>query len=102
MFKSSMTKILTVILATAVLTVIGDAVSCSCPLKNVTIPASVTEIGEEAFQNCTSLTDVTIPDSVTKICDNAFEFCDDLTINGKKGSAAETYAKNNNIKFAAK
>ena len=79
MFKSSMTKILTVILATAVLTVIGDAVSCSCPLKNVTIPASV-----------------------TKICDNAFEFCDDLTINGKKGSAAETYAKNNNIKFAAK
>lgn len=45
---------------------------------------------------------VAIPDSVTEIGDFAFYGCDDLTINGKKGSAAETYAKNNDIKFAAK
>ena len=40
---------------------------------------SVTEIGESAFENCTSLTSVTIPDSVTSISESAFEDCKSLT-----------------------
>src|SRR6185369_6332772 len=36
-------------------------------LTNVTIPNSVTSIGNNAFSYCTSLTNVTIPNSVTNI-----------------------------------
>ena len=45
----------------------------------VTIPDSVTSIGEYAFTGCTSLTSVTIPDSVTRIGDWAFNNCASLT-----------------------
>ena len=38
----------------------------------MTIPDSVTSIGNRAFYNCSSLTSVTIPDSVTSIGDYAF------------------------------
>ena len=43
-------------------------------LENITIPNSVTEIGEHAFSIC-SLTSITIPNSVTTISDAAFEYC---------------------------
>ncbi|MGN0469630.1 MAG: leucine-rich repeat domain-containing protein [Acutalibacteraceae bacterium] len=43
------------------------------------IPDSVTEIGDDAFVNCTGLTDVTIPDSVTFIDVGAFAGCTGLT-----------------------
>ena len=42
---------------------------------HVTIPNSVTSIGDRAFYECTSLTSVTIPSSVTGIGDNAFHGC---------------------------
>ena len=45
----------------------------------VTIPSSVTTIGNRAFSYCTSLTSVTIPDGVTSIGDNAFSGCSSLT-----------------------
>ncbi len=40
-----------------------------CCLTSVTIPNSVTSIGDEAFSDCTGLTSVTIPNSVTSIGD---------------------------------
>lgn len=46
---------------------------------NVTIPSSVTSIGEEAFFDCTGLTSVTIPSSVTSIERSAFSDCTGLT-----------------------
>ena len=49
----------------------------NCPGGAVVIPATidgmpVVGIGDEAFYNCTGLTSVTIPDSVTSIGDEAF------------------------------
>ena len=48
-------------------------------LTSYTIPNSVTEIGNDAFYNCSSLTSITIPDSVTKIGMWAFCYCSSLT-----------------------
>lgn len=48
-------------------------------LKSITIPNSVTEIGSAAFRNCTGLTSVTIPDSVIEIGDSNFYGCSKLT-----------------------
>ena len=48
-------------------------------LTSVTIPNSVTSIGDYAFKNCTGLTSVTIPNSVTSIGLQAFYDCSGLT-----------------------
>ena len=47
--------------------------------QNTTIPNSVTNIGNNAFSDCTSLTSITIPNSVTYINYNAFIGCSGLT-----------------------
>ena len=48
-------------------------------LTSITIPNSVTSIGEYAFSGCSGLTSVTIPDSVTSISKYAFYDCSGLT-----------------------
>lgn len=48
-------------------------------LQSVSIPNSVTSIGDFAFIGCSGLTSITIPNSVTSIGDGAFASCENLT-----------------------
>ena len=84
------------------ITSIGDGAFAECPkLTSIEIPNGVTSIGEKAFASCKELESITIPDSVSSIGTDAFDLCNSLTLKCKSGSAAEKYAEENNIPFAA-
>lgn len=70
-------------------------------LTEFSVPEKVTEIDDNAFYNCYDLAKISIPKSVTYIGTDAFRNCRNLTIYGFKDSAAESYAKANNIKFVS-
>ena len=59
---------------------IGSEAFYNCTgLTSVTIPTSVTRISSEAFYCCNGLTSITIPDSITSIGYRVFEHCSALT-----------------------
>ena len=61
------------------ITRIGDCAFDGLGITSITIPDSVTSIGNDAFGDCENLTDITIPDSVTSIGEGAFRNCKSLT-----------------------
>ncbi len=61
-------------------TSIGDSAFYDCSsLTSITILDGVTSIGKYAFHDCSSLTSITIGDSVTSISSSAFSNCSSLT-----------------------
>ena len=80
-----------------------------CPnLEQVILPDGLTTINTRAIYLCPSLKSIEIPDSVTTIGNQAFGYykdeetkkiipVKDFTVICGEGSAAETYAKNNNM-----
>ena len=76
-------------------------------LQNLKLPVSLRRIENSAFSRC-GFEKIEIPESVERIGDYAFgygyrdELIENFYIIGKVGSAAETYANENNIKFIDK
>jgi len=61
------------------LTTIGERAFEGCRLKSVILPNSVTAIPKYAFYGCKELTSITIPNSVLSIGFHAFDECEELT-----------------------
>jgi len=60
-------------------TIIGDHAFQATPITSISIPSNVANIGSYAFYECYSLTSITIPNSVTSIENFTFGQCAGLT-----------------------
>ena len=71
---------LTSVTLPSTITSIGEGAFYNCrALNSINIPASVTTIGDYTFNSCTSLTTIEIPSSVTTIGNFTFFYCTALT-----------------------
>ena len=75
----SKTSLISVSVPSSVTTIGEGAFSGCSGLSSVTIPSSVTTIGQSAFSQCSGLVFVTVPSSVKAIKSGAFEGCSGLT-----------------------
>lgn len=104
-------KHIKIIIPGSVKVIRGYAMSFNDDINEVVIEDGVETIESSAFYNCENLKSVTVPKSVTTMreCGLGLEYEDDdnqdaaidgFVLYGTKGSAAESYAKDNNLKFA--
>ena len=74
-YKGTMLKNTTIEIKEGSKGIAGNAFYGCDGLFDISIPQSVTNIGEYAFSNCASLTELMIPESVKTIGDYAFDSC---------------------------
>ena len=67
-------------------------------ITHVIIPNGVKSIGDRAFLHCTNLKTVEIPPSVTSFGDDVFDFSN-IMIYGYSGSVAQSYASEHGISY---
>ena len=67
------------------------------PSGDLTIPDALD--GYSVFGMCSGLISATIPDSVAQISEDAFDGCDNLTLRVIQGSYTERYAQENGIAY---
>ena len=60
------------------LTAVGEGACRNKSFTSITLPESVTSIGDYAFEICQSLTDINMPEAVTEIGYRAFQLCVDI------------------------
>ena len=81
-------------------TKIGDYAFGGCSkLKTVTVPKKVTSIGNSAFYGCTKLKSIKIYNPDCKIYNSLLTISSTATIYGYKNSTADKYAKRFDLKF---
>ena len=63
------------------ITAIGEGAFLSCSaLQQINLPTGLTEIGEGAFAGCASISEITVPAAVQRIHEGAFAGCTGLKI----------------------
>ena len=79
---------------------VGGIAFWSCPaLRYVHFEEGLEKLGEAAFWSCDSLSDVNLPASVTDISWDSFANCYAITLHVIEGSAAEEFAKTEEIPY---
>ena len=82
------------------ITELGEAIFSGCQnLASVTLPNHLASIGAYAFSYCASLAEIQIPSSVQSIDDQAFSGCTQLIIYGYANTEAESFALRSEIEF---
>ncbi|MBQ9812875.1 MAG: leucine-rich repeat domain-containing protein [Thermoguttaceae bacterium] len=77
--------------------IVDDAFDGCSQLETIKLPETLEKIGARAFAGCSRLKTLTIPENVSSISDDAFNSTS--SVRAHKGSYAERYAKEKNIKF---
>lgn len=93
------TKISAITLPESVSSIGNYAFAENRHLTEISIPQAVTKLSYGAFQGCSGLTKATIPETVTSIESEVFDKCQALTIYGVKDSVADAYAERHAIPF---
>lgn len=81
------------------LTQIGDSAFFGGAFSEITIPSTVTSIGDSAFSNCSELKKITILNDTCEITDNQETISGTAVIYGQPDSTAQAYAEKYNRKF---
>lgn len=83
-----------------------DAFNSYVQIETLTLPTSLQQIGENAFNNCENLTDVTVLSNDVILDNSGIGYncgkpLDNMIIRGYRNSPAETYANKNGFTFIA-